>query len=47
MTTEQVLGFFVKPFDILKFATFLSKVGTSWSASKGEGKWKTDGSEMW
>jgi DNA-binding response OmpR family regulator len=29
MTTEQVLGFFVKPFDILKFATFLSKVGTS------------------
>lgn len=37
------LGFFIKPFDILEFATFLVEISTSGTASRGEGKWEMNG----
>jgi len=37
------LGFFIKPFDILEFATFLVEISTSGMASRGEGKWEMNG----
>ncbi|NLU10948.1 MAG: response regulator [Tepidanaerobacter acetatoxydans] len=37
------LGFFIKPFDILEFATFLIEISTSGMTSRGEGKWEMNG----
>lgn len=43
---EGALGFFLKPFDIFEFTTFLIKISTSDMASRGEGKWEMDGGIM-
>jgi two-component system response regulator (stage 0 sporulation protein F) len=40
---EGALGYFLKPFDILEFTTFLVKTSTSDMASRGEGKWEMEG----
>lgn len=44
--TEGALRYFIKPFDIFEFATFLFEISSLDLASRGEGKWQMNGGKV-
>lgn len=43
---EGALKYFIKPFDIFEFATFLVEISSLDPASRGEGKWQMNGGKV-